>query len=433
MKVLVVSDFQTHGGAAMAATRVCVALAERGHEVVRLVCRPDDGGEGGRVMTLHWRSQTGALGRLRRRLTPRAARGEVDRRVVERAFASVAASVRPDVVHFHNIHNAVSAGWSDQLLRLARSAAPVVWTLHDMWSFTGRCAYAHGCDRFTRQCDAQCPTSDEYPALAPELILPTFERRREVLAELADMVAVTPSQWLAGQAQRGLWAGHRVRVINYGLVLGGPRRPVDRAAIRREMGLPEDGVLLLAAAADWSSPHKGAAELAEALRRLASSGPRLLLLGRGGLPAGVPAESVIALGFVPPGERQSLLRRAADVLVHPARAENFSNVLLEAAVDGLPVAAFAIGGNPEIVIDGRTGALAGEVSGAGLAGAVERALAMRAADAGLGDAIAAQGRARFDVRREAAEYEALYAELTGGRGGGVRTVPMAFAAEPAHG
>jgi sugar transferase (PEP-CTERM/EpsH1 system associated) len=51
------------------------------------------------------------------------------------------------------------------------------------------------------------------------------------------------------------------------------------------------------------------------------------------------------------------LMRAMDVFVLPSHNEGISNTILEAMASGLPVVAAAVGGNPELVVDGATGAL----------------------------------------------------------------------------
>ena len=48
--------------------------------------------------------------------------------------------IKPDIIHLHNIHGYYI---NIELLfnYLADSNIPIVWTLHDCWSFTGHCAH----------------------------------------------------------------------------------------------------------------------------------------------------------------------------------------------------------------------------------------------------------------------------------------------------
>jgi glycosyltransferase involved in cell wall biosynthesis len=49
--------------------------------------------------------------------------------------------------------------------------------------------------------------------------------------------------------------------------------------------------------------------------------------------------------------------RTLDVFVLPSLREGLSNTILEAMASGLPVVATRVGGNPELVEEGRTGQL----------------------------------------------------------------------------
>ena len=60
-------------------------------------------------------------------------------------------ALKPDVVHVHWI--------ADGFLRiesLSKFKTPIVWTLHDMWAFTGGCYYDSGCGRYQNECGS-CP------------------------------------------------------------------------------------------------------------------------------------------------------------------------------------------------------------------------------------------------------------------------------------
>jgi glycosyltransferase involved in cell wall biosynthesis len=116
------------------------------------------------------------------------------------------------------------------------------------------------------------------------------------------------------------------------------------------------------------------------------------------------------------GERHDvpqLLSRAA-FFVSTSLTEGISLTLLEAMAVGLPVIATAVGGNPEVVVDGVTGRL----TPAGNPHAFAAALCELAADPDSWGEYGLAGRARvvseFDIRRMVDEYEDLYLRLTAG-------------------
>ncbi len=55
-----------------------------------------------------------------------------------------------DIIHLHWINEGfLSIKNLDQLFRLGK---PIVWTLHDMWAFTGGCHYASNCENYKIHC-----------------------------------------------------------------------------------------------------------------------------------------------------------------------------------------------------------------------------------------------------------------------------------------
>jgi glycosyltransferase involved in cell wall biosynthesis len=138
--------------------------------------------------------------------------------------------------------------------------------------------------------------------------------------------------------------------------------PCDRAALRVELGLPED-TILLAMAAQFIL-RKGHRHLLAALPEVFArhAGVRVLLFGRGPLEKTLRREAarpelagrILFMGF-----RTDLPRwlGGLDLLVHPADMEGLGIALLQAAAAGLPIVATRAGGMPEIVRDGENGIL----------------------------------------------------------------------------
>ncbi len=108
----------------------------------------------------------------------------------------------------------------------------------------------------------------------------------------------------------------------------------------------------------------------------------------------------------------ALLNSAADVVAVPSVQDNFANTILEALACGRPVAAFRIGGNPDLITDRVDGVLAEPFD----PGELARGLAWILEDENRWRELSASARrtaeTRYALDVQARRYEALYRELT---------------------
>jgi glycosyltransferase involved in cell wall biosynthesis len=405
MHIVLLSDHETRGGAAIAACRLAAALAAAGHRVTRLAAAVDPGPHPWETIAL----TPSRLERLSTRVVPDAIRHLWLARGAGRQLRRALERLRPDLINVHGLHGAASLGWSPALAGVCAEHAPVIWTLHDMWSFTGRCAYSGDCRRFLTGCDAACPTPDEYPALTPSRIAAAWQARRRLLTAKLRLAAVSPSRWLAGEALAGLWAGSRVEVIPNGLPLD-VYQPVERAEARRALGIAARGPVLLIAARRFNR-HKGAQLFLEALGRTVERPLTVLVLGPADFMPTDPGIHWIPLGYIEAETKRALAYNAADLLVHPALHDNLPNVVLEAMACGTPTVAMPVGGLPELVRPGQTGWLAAAPTAAALADTLTAALGQIRAGLDLRSLCRASAEADYSDAVQAQRYLSLAASL----------------------
>lgn len=188
----------------------------------------------------------------------------------------------------------------------------------------------------------------------------------------------------------------------------------QRLAAREELGLgPRDRAVI---SVGRLSQEKDYATLLRALAAL--EGPRLFLVGHG--PArreleGLAGELGLGRRVVFLGERSDVPRllAACDLFALSSLTEGISMALLEAMAVGLPVAATAVGGTPELVIPDETGLLVPSSNPAALARAMGALLndPQRAKD--LGEAGARRVAQRFSLEAMAGAYARLYRKALG--------------------
>ena len=371
MHITVISDFEAQsGGAAICATRLVNSLLACGQQVTRIVSYPD--GKKHRWNTaalapsfLAW----SALSRLPRNIAELFSGWEHERRL-----GGLLKSIKPDVINVHNFHGALNNGWKLDLLQICQEYAPVVWTLHDMWSITGRCAFSYDCEKFISGCDDSCPTPQEYPALQPDKIRGAWQQRSAFFNNSQRLSAVTPSTWLANAANKGFWSGRRIEVIPYGLPLD-VYSPVDKSIARQALGLDLQSPVLLFAGVSLEERRKGMQVAVEAIRKV--NHRPLSIITFGADPPRIDLSGVVIhhLGYIDHERTKALVYNSADIFIHPSLADNLPNTIIEAIACGTPVMAFAVGGVPELVKPGKTGWLVSETSADCLAHSIDSALA----------------------------------------------------------
>ena len=155
----------------------------------------------------------------------------------------------------------------------------------------------------------------------------------------------------------------------------------------------------------------------------------VLCFGRGPLESRLRAEldeHGLAKHVLLAGFRRDLpaLLPGLDVLVHPAGREGLGLTLLEAASAGVPVVACAVGGVPDIVVDGETGVLVARDDAAAMARALRALLAAPDERRSIGAAARRHVERRYDVGRLVAAHHSLYTRMLGERAADAASVEL---------
>ena len=149
-----------------------------------------------------------------------------------------------DIIHLHWINEGfVSLDGLEKLFALGK---PIVWTLHDMWPFTGGCHYAGSCLEFNEHCGF-CPFMRK--ASKSDLSAITFLRKKQLFRR-ANISVVACSHWLSSMAKSSFLFSHVPVITIPNPIDTDFYAPMDKDECRRELGLPLDKKLLLFGAAN---------------------------------------------------------------------------------------------------------------------------------------------------------------------------------------
>lgn len=296
---------------------------------------------------------------------------------------------------------------------LRKLQRPIVWTLHDMWPFTGGCHHDDGCGRYSGGC-GKCPVLASTWRI--DLSSLGWQRKQRAYRGLA-MHVVAPSRWLANLAANSPLLGQFPVSVIPNPINVQTFRPIDKRSARKMLGLPPDGqVVLFGALRATSMQSKGFPLLVDALQRFSRRGPKrdryLLVLGASrpeqAPDCGMPS---VYAGTLSDDVSLALSYSAADVYVTPSRQENLSNMVMESLSCGTPVVAFSIGGMPDMVEHLRNGYLAQPFEPEDLARGIEWVLEDEGRHAGLRARARDKALEEYESGKIAHRYRGLYEQV----------------------
>ena len=372
MKVLLVNTSENKGGAAVACGRILRALRNAGTDAAMMVRNPGDMSEAvvavGSGLRKNWCF-------LRERASVWMANGfdRHDLFYIDIANSGIdITSTREfreaDVIHLHWINQGyISLRGLD---RIMQSGKPVVWTMHDMWPYTGVCHHAGTCTGYTSDC-RNCPVLPQRRSGGPAGKVHAGKLKA---MEHANVTFVGCSQWISRLCRTSsIAAGHNVVSIPNPIDTS-VFRPLDKAAIRSRLGLPQDKKLVMFCSVRTSDERKGMQYLQEACSIL-KAGQRddieiMVLGGDSDNFRSTLSFPVHAMGYVEDSGAMAEFYNAADVFVTPSLQENLPNTIMEALACGVPCVGFDIGGVPEMIVHKSTGYVASYMSAADLAAGI---------------------------------------------------------------
>ena len=313
---------------------------------------------------------------------------------------------QPDLIHLHTLHGFYVN--YEMLFRFLKKAnIPVVWTLHDCWTFTGHCTHFSqaNCTQWKTLC-RDCKLLYRYPQCYWKGdVKRNYLRKKRAFTDVNNLTVTTPSQWLADQVAESFLRDYPRIVIPNG---------IDRTVFRpqasslRETYHLENKKIVLGAANAWNA-RKGLPDLLTLAERL---GPDYQVVLIGLTEKQLPEIPPNVLGLLRTADQMELAQwySAADVFVNPTYEETFGLTTVEAQACGTPVVVYETDGCPETVAPGN-----GQLTPQGDLSALERAV-RDITDSGLrADQLKM---ARFDKEVVYQAYIRSYETVLSARNGG---------------
>lgn len=306
-----------------------------------------------------------------------------------------------DIIHLHWINNGMI-----NIKLLKKIDKPIVWTMRDMWPFTGGCHYALDCTRYETGC-GRCPQlrSDKYFDLSWYVL----NRKKRYFPKKMTIVSI--SRWLAKCAKSSeVFKDFDIRVFHNNINTK-DFFPIEYQVARDALGLPKKKKILLVGAADQHWKHKGFDKFQEMVHYLKED---YFFVFFGHVDHAILDRINIeykALGYLNDNISMRLAYSAADVFAVTSIQEAFGKTLAEAMACGTPVVAFDATGPRDIVDHEKDGYLARPFEAEDLAHGIEWVMEDKFRYKELSQRASEKAKREFASENIAKKYLQLYKDV----------------------
>lgn len=182
-------------------------------------------------------------------------------------FVEWVKSLKPDIVHLHNIHG-YYLNYQVLFEYLSVAKIPVVWTLHDCWSFTGHCTHFDnaGCEKWKTEC-GYCPLQmAQYKSRFVDRSRKNYLLKRTLYEQLDNVTIVPVSHWLEMLVKQSILRRFPVKVIQNGIDVQ-VFKPTGND-VRERYGIHDSKMLVLGVIGSGFGPEKGRKDFTELAKNM---------------------------------------------------------------------------------------------------------------------------------------------------------------------
>lgn len=252
-----------------------------------------------------------------------------------------------DVIHIHWANH----GFID-IAEIVKWDKPIVFTLRDMWAFTGGCHYTFECMNFKKEC-GKCPSLGSNKEI--DLSKLVLKRKFKHLSS-ANINWIAISSWMQKKAKESIILKNKEIPIIYSGVDTTKFKILNKIEIRNKLNLSINKTILLIGATDLREKYKGFEHVKTLLNKV-NKDYLVITFGLGHFKEDEIPQQVKDYGKVNTSILCELYN-AADVFIGPSIAEGMGKTFLEAQLCGTPVLCFDETGPVDIVSHKKTGYLA---------------------------------------------------------------------------
>ena len=245
---------------------------------------------------------------------------------------------KADLIHLHAIHSHF-INLEFLVKCIVKYNKKVIWTFHDSWAFTGRCALPYSCKGYLSKCE-RCEITTNYPKVLINNNKRIYKKKQQTLSSIPkdNLVIVCPSQWLAEEARKTFLNKFKIVTINNGI-------PLDKFKFKETRFKKGEKLKILFVSNYINDPIKGS----HYLYKLVDKFPKVEFNAIGHIPKDCFKSSNLNYhGYI--SSRHSLIEHLQKnhLMVFFSKYDNYPTVILESLAVGTPVVTFKGKGNNEI-------------------------------------------------------------------------------------
>jgi glycosyltransferase involved in cell wall biosynthesis len=302
--------------------------------------------------------------------------------------------LNPDIVHLHWTCNGMLS-----IEDIPKIQAPILWTMHDNWVFSD------GCHNMSL-----CKNHQEETNKCSKYINYIHKRKMKAFDKKADIYFLSLSSWLHDLALKSTLIGNRKNYHLPNPIDTKVYSPIQQSIARKNFNLQIDKKIILFGALNASSDkNKGLHLLFDVISKFKDDEIEVVVFGDN-KPLAYQNFKFHNFGKIDNEQTLNLLLNAGNALVIPSLQENFSNLILEGLSASIPVVAFDVGGNKDLILHKENGYLAKPFNADDLKRGIDWILGHESSRA-LKEHARNSVLLRFDSKKVAKDYIQLYESI----------------------
>jgi putative colanic acid biosynthesis glycosyltransferase len=252
----------------------------------------------------------------------------------------------PDIIHLGNLHGNY-LNFKILFNYLAIANKPVVWTLHDCWSFTGKCTHYTdiGCYKWQTHCH-HCPQVKKYPpSIFFDRSSKMFADKKKWFTSVKDMTIITVSKWLEDEVKKSYLSTFPIVSI-YNWVDHSVFRP-QSGNLKEKYGFDKNEFIILVVSAGWNKKDSKFKDLIN-LSKLIADDMKIVMVGKLIGKQKLP-NNISYIPYIHDISTMAEIYSMADVYVHLSVEDTFGKVIAEALSCGTPSIVYNSTACPELI------------------------------------------------------------------------------------